>query len=181
MRDAACPLSTRRGTRLVRLVRGRWGGGGLGGRAPCTVLNSTRISSSVTAPVGRKNVPVAGLLLVSTHSGESVRRVCGAWRVRSLPRGRDAARSVGTGRGQDLRVDAQEEVAVEAPRDRARGAGDLLGHAPLGAEHRGELRGGAVRVALAVHIADLSERFHDSVIHRHRPETWRTEGPRPGP
>ena len=27
MRDAACPLSTRGGTRLVRLVRGRRGGG----------------------------------------------------------------------------------------------------------------------------------------------------------
>ena len=28
VRDAACPLSTRGGTRLVRLVRGRGGGGG---------------------------------------------------------------------------------------------------------------------------------------------------------
>ena len=43
LRDAACPLSTRGGTRLVRLVRGRGGGGG-GGLAPGDLQNCPRYS-----------------------------------------------------------------------------------------------------------------------------------------
>ena len=42
VRDATCPLSTRGGTRLVRLVRGKGGGGGEGGHKRALLLDGER-------------------------------------------------------------------------------------------------------------------------------------------